>query len=197
MGRRRFNCIAHNDLPSGQPLSCAREKDLNEPALKIEVVSRIEAGEILCSPQRCAEIAYLISIGDGGDPLPEGFENIERKSRLRIADVVTEEGATEEDVRGIIHLAKQLQSQDGVLLVHCEAGISRSTAVALIINACWLGPGFEDEAMRRVIEQRPYALPNPRIVALADRILGLGGRLLQARNDHMLPGDYFDYTDDH
>lgn len=162
--------------------------------LKIEVVGRIEAGEILCSSQRCAEIAYLISIGDANDPLPRGFDNVERKSRLMIADVVTAEGATEEDVRGIIKLAEQLQSQDGVLLVHCEAGVSRSTATALIINAYWLGPGFEDEAMRRLIAQRPYAIPNRRMVALADRILGLDGRLLQACDEHLRSLDYFDDT---
>jgi len=103
--------------------------------------------------------------------------------RLRIADVVTEEGATEEDVRGIIQLAEQLRSESGTLLIHCEAGISRSTATALIIYACWLGRGHEDEAMERVITQRPYAIPNRRMVALADNLLALDGRLLQARDN--------------
>ena len=151
--------------------------------MKIEVLSRLEAGEILCTPDRCAEIMYLVSIGDGEDPLPEGYENAERKVRLRIADVVTEEGATEEDVRGIIQLAEQLRLESGTLLIHCEAGISRSTATALIIYACWLGQGREDEAMERVITQRPYAIPNRRMVALADNLLELDGRLLQARDN--------------
>lgn len=150
--------------------------------IKIKVVSRLEAGEILCTPGRCAEITYLVSIGDASDPLPEGFANAERKLRLLIADVVTEEGATEEDVRRIVELAKQLRSESGTLLIHCEAGVSRSTATALIIYACWLGQGREDEAMQRVIAQRPYAIPNRRMVALADRFLALDGRLLQARD---------------
>ena len=153
--------------------------------IKIEVLSRLEAGELLCTPDRCAEITYLVSIGDGDDPLPEGYENAERKVRLLIADVVTEEGATEEDVRRIIKLAGQLRSETGTLLIHCEAGISRSTATALIMYACWLGQGREDEAMERVVAQRPYAIPNRRMVALADRFLGLDGRLLQARDDHL------------
>jgi hypothetical protein len=75
--------------------------------IKIEVVSRIEAGEILCAPGRCADITFLVSIGDGDDPLPVGYGNVERKLRLRIADVVTEEGATEEDVLRIVQLAGQ------------------------------------------------------------------------------------------
>jgi predicted protein tyrosine phosphatase len=158
--------------------------------IKIEVVSRLEAGEILCTPGRCAEITYLISIGDGDDPLPGGYDNAERKVRWLIADVVTEEGATEEDVRGIIQLAEQLQSDTGTLLIHCEAGISRSTATALIIYACWLGSGCEDEAMQRVGAQRPYAIPNRRMVAIADDLLALDGRLLQARDNWLISADY-------
>ena len=160
------------------------------PEIKIEVLSRLEAGEVLCTPGRCAEITYLVSIGDGDDPLPEGYDNAERKVRLRIADVVTEEGATEEDVRRIIQLAEQLRSESGTLLIHCEAGISRSTATALIIYACWLGPGCEDEAMQRVGAQRPYAIPNRRMVAIADNLLALDGRLLQARDNWLISADW-------
>jgi predicted protein tyrosine phosphatase len=160
--------------------------------IQIEVVSRLEAGEILCTPDRCAEITYLVSIGHGDDPLPEGYDNAGRKVRLLIADVVTEEGATEDDVRGIIQLAEQLRSESGTLLIHCEAGVSRSTATALIIYACWLGPGHEDEAMERVVTQRPYAIPNRRMVAIADNLLALDGRLLQTRDNWVLYPDYSD-----
>ena len=158
--------------------------------IKIEVVSRIEAGKILCTRDRCAEITYLVSIGDGDDPLPEGYDNAGRKVRLLIADVVTEEGATEEDMRGIIQLAEELRSESGTLLIHCEAGVSRSTATALIIYACWLGPGHEDEAMRRVGAQRPFAIPNRRMVSLADDLLALDGRLVQARDNWLISADF-------
>lgn len=154
--------------------------------MKIEVLSRLEAAEILCSPDGCAEISFLVSIGDGDDPLPEGYENAARKLRWLIADVVTEEGATEDDIRRIVNLAEQLRSESGTLLIHCEAGISRSTATALIIYACWLGHGREDEAMQRVIAQRPYSIPNRRMVALADKLLALDGRLLEARDKRSL-----------
>jgi predicted protein tyrosine phosphatase len=150
--------------------------------IKIEVVSRVEAGQILCSPELCAEITYLLSIGHGDDSLPQGFENVDHKLRMLIADVVTEEGATEEDIQRIIELAKHLRSYSGKVLIHCEAGVSRSTAAALIIYACWLGPGREHEAMERVIAQRPYAIPNRRMVKFADSLLQLGGRLVQARD---------------
>jgi predicted protein tyrosine phosphatase len=174
-------------------MSNAQGKTMSVSEIKIEVVSRLEAGQILCSPGRCAEITYLVSIGDPYDPLPEGYENAERKLRLLIADVVTEEGATEEDIRRIIELAEQLRSESGTLLIHCEAGVSRSTATALIIHAYWLGQGREDEAMQRVIAQRPYAIPNRRMVALADKVLALDGRLLLARHNWLVSPDYSDY----
>ena len=150
--------------------------------IEIEVMGRIEAGEILCAPDLCAQITYLLSIGHGDDPLPEGYENVNRKLRLSIADVISEDGATEEDIQRIIDLAEQLKSCRGKVLIHCEAGVSRSTAAALIIYSCWLGPGREEEAMERLIAQRPYAIPNRRMVILADRLLQLGGRLLRARD---------------
>jgi predicted protein tyrosine phosphatase len=155
---------------------------MSSPEITIEVLSRIEAGEILCSPDLCEEITYLVSIGDVNDSLPLGYENVDHKLRLVFADVVTEEGPTEEDVQRIIHLAEQLQSSNGKVLIHCEAGVSRSTAAALIIHACWLGQGREREAMERVISQRPYAIPNRRMVKLADDLLQLGNRLLEARD---------------
>ena len=160
---------------------------MSQCAIKIEVVSRLEAGHILCAPHRCAEITYLVSIGDAYDPLPQGYENAERRLRLLIADVVTEEGATEEDVRRIVQLAEQLRSERGTLLIHCEAGVSRSTATALIMYAYWLGRGREDEAMRRVIAQRPSAIPNRRMVGLADSFLALDGNLLRARDQFLGP----------
>jgi len=144
----------------------------------IEVFSRYEVSDILCSPQRCAEVTYLLSIGDVQDELPFGYDNVSRKMRLLVADVITEFGATEQDVQKIIALARELQSMTGKVLIHCEAGVSRSTAAALIMYACWLGPGREHEAMRRVLAQRPIAIPNPRMVEIADRLLNREGRLV-------------------
>ena len=147
--------------------------------LTIEVASRYEAGDILCSAERCAEVTYLVSIGDVQDELPLGFHNVNRKLRLLVADVVTELGATEQDIQQIITLARDLQSTKGRVLIHCEAGVSRSTAAALIMYACWLGPGREAEAMTRVLAQRPIAIPNRRMVELADRLLDRKGRLVE------------------
>ncbi len=151
------------------------------PDLVIEVASRSEAGDILSSPDRCAEVTCLISIGAPDDELPIGYQNISSKLRLLFGDTLdAETGATEVDVRAIMELAQDLRSANGKVLIHCEAGISRSTAAALILYACWLGAGREDEAMRRVLAQRPLAIPNRRMIELADHLLNRGGRLLEA-----------------
>lgn len=152
---------------------------MGEPEIKIEVASRPEAADILSSPTRCAEVTCLVSIGDLHDQLPAGYDNVPRKLRLLVADVMTEEGATQEDVQQIIRLAESLRLNTGKVLIHCEAGVSRSPAAALIMYACWLGPGHERQAMDRVLTQRPAAIPNRRMVELADGLLALRGRLLE------------------
>ncbi len=149
--------------------------------LVIEVASRSEAGDILSSPERCAEVTCLISIGAPNDELPIGYQNISSKVRLLFGDTLdAESGATEVDVRTLIDLAQSLRSSTGKVLIHCEAGVSRSTAAALILYACWLGAGRECDAMRRVLAQRPIAIPNRRMVELADHLLKRDGRLLEA-----------------
>jgi len=148
--------------------------------LTIEVASRYEAGDILSAPERCSEVMCLVSIGDVQDELPIGYHNINRKLRLLVADVITEFGATDADIQQIISLARELQSTTGRILIHCEAGISRSTAAALIMYSVWLGPGREREAMVRVLAQRPIAIPNRRMVEIADRLLGRNGGLVEA-----------------
>ena len=66
------------------------------------------------------------------------------------------------------------------MVVHCFAGISRSTASAFAI-ACERNPHADELeialAMRRA---SPSAFPNRRIVALADDILGRRGRMVEA-----------------
>ena len=153
---------------------------MNTRGVIIEVMSRPEASYILTSPLRCAEIIYLLSIGDLHDQLPDGYENVQRKLRLLVADVVTEEGATEEDVQRIITLAEHLRLDTGKVLIHCEAGVSRSPAAALIMYTYWLGRGREREAMERVLVQRPISIPNRRMVELADRLLARDGHLVSA-----------------
>ncbi len=66
------------------------------------------------------------------------------------------------------------------LLIHCYAGVSRSTAAAFATLAA-LCPGTgEAELANRLRSASPSATPNARIVALADLALGRAGRMVGA-----------------
>jgi len=70
---------------------------------------------------------------------------------------------------------------NGWFLVHCHAGISRYSAVALTVCAAILGPGKEREAMDYVLQVNPHVRPNLWIVELADEALDRDGKLVEAR----------------
>ncbi len=66
------------------------------------------------------------------------------------------------------------------LVIHCWAGISRSTAAAYI-TACALAPARDENAAADALRlASPSATPNARLVALADELLGRGGRMVRA-----------------
>jgi len=66
------------------------------------------------------------------------------------------------------------------LVMHCFAGISRSTASAFAA-VCALNPQRKEAAIALALRRAsPIATPNIRIVALADRVLGRGGRMVAA-----------------
>jgi len=147
--------------------------------INIEVVGRQEANAILASAYECSKILFLISIGAPEDDLPIGYSNVRNRIRLLFGDTVTaEHGATEADIQCLIDLAEKLRDSTGNILIHCEAGVSRSPAAALILYTCLLGPGSERRSMDLVLRQRPFAIPNRRMVELADRLLGREGRLM-------------------
>jgi predicted protein tyrosine phosphatase len=67
---------------------------------------------------------------------------------------------------------------DGPTLIHCAAGISRSTAAGLILLALRTGPGREEQAYEHLFRVRPRAVPNRRMVWMADHLLGRNGALV-------------------
>ena len=66
------------------------------------------------------------------------------------------------------------------MVVHCYAGISRSTAGAFV-SACALNPQRDEATIAWSIRRAsPTAMPNRRLVSLADRLLSRQGRMLAA-----------------
>jgi predicted protein tyrosine phosphatase len=90
----------------------------------------------------------------------------------------------------ILQLLNFVRSWDrkAPLVVHCYAGISRSTASAFTA-VCALNPLRDESSIARQIRAvSPIAAPNRRIVMLADKALGREGRMLRAL-DEMGPGN--------
>jgi predicted protein tyrosine phosphatase len=70
--------------------------------------------------------------------------------------------------------------RDAPMVIHCYAGISRSTASAFAA-ACLLNPHRDELSIAQQIrEASPSAFPNRLIVSLADEALGRQGRMLRA-----------------
>ena len=66
------------------------------------------------------------------------------------------------------------------IVVHCFAGISRSTAAAFSVF-CAARPDLDEaEIALRLRQRSPEATPNARLVAIADEILGRSGRMVRA-----------------
>jgi Predicted protein tyrosine phosphatase len=106
------------------------------------------------------------------DHLVLQFEDVDEDLRPGVAC------ATPEQVREAIAFGRRHLS--GRLLVHCWAGIARSSALALAIIADRLGAGREDEAVATLRGLCPFAAPNLHVLGLADAELRRGGRLVDA-----------------
>jgi predicted protein tyrosine phosphatase len=148
----------------------------------VVVADRTEAGEILCSPRRCADFSYLVSIGGPSEREPAGVRNITNRIRLVFEDSLSEAGGgpSSEDIERLLRFARRVDLSQGKLLVHCQAGISRSSAAAMIVLATVLGSGREVEAVETVRRDHPHVNPNRRMIELADGLLNAGGRLVAA-----------------
>ncbi len=144
------------------------------------IASRPQAERLLLSSSRGPAIRHVISIGAPGDPAPAGIELCRTGIRLEFFDDTGELGPQSDHVGNIIDFAQRIRHAGGTLLVHCEAGISRSSAAALTVFATWLGAGEEREAVDKTYAAQPHAWPNSQLVELADRLLNRNGALIAA-----------------
>ncbi|MBO9709486.1 MAG: hypothetical protein J7521_14870 [Caulobacter sp.] len=103
--------------------------------------------------------------------------------RLAFHDIIEpRDGLVAPDAALIIRLLDFAEGWDTArpMLVHCWAGVSRSTAAAFIV-ACRRAPvGAEAEIAQALRAAAPYATPNALMVALADAVLGRNGRMSAA-----------------
>jgi predicted protein tyrosine phosphatase len=70
--------------------------------------------------------------------------------------------------------------RESALVIHCYAGVSRSSAAAFVA-ACALSPESDERVIALALRgASPTATPNIRIVAIADQLLARGGRMVTA-----------------
>lgn len=127
---------------------------------------------------------HVLSILDPEEPDPDAFVGYPAHERvtLRFHDIIEPiDGMVApqpEHVAAVLRLGREL-GPDGLatLLIHCHAGVSRSTAAAAMLLA-QAHPDVDEASLFRHIEQaRPQAWPNSRMMRFADEQLGRGGRL--------------------
>lgn len=110
----------------------------------------------------------------------------ERHLHISVSDIVEHlDGHVAPDVAHVQTLLDFVRAWDRAhpMLIHCYAGVSRSTAAAYV-TACALRRDYcEFETAQKLRALSPTATPNARIVAIADDLLGRGGRMITAINE--------------
>jgi predicted protein tyrosine phosphatase len=131
-------------------------------------------------------VTHVLSILDPGMPEPTAFAAWPAHARLalRFDDVIeTEPGFVAPDaghVAEVLAFGESLAAmREGHLLVHCYAGVSRSSASMYLLLAQARPDAAPAELLAEVARIRPQIWPNLRIVELGDTALGRGGALLE------------------
>lgn len=145
------------------------------------IVSPLSWVEMVARTRRPSHVITLLD-PDHEVPTPNGVAPA-RHLTLGCWDVPDESrGLAPPDetvVRQVIDFGREWTGDDPIL-IHCWAGVSRSTASAFTL-ACERNPGIPEIDLARDLRARSaVASPNLRIVALADDLLGRGGRMVDA-----------------
>lgn len=147
----------------------------------------------LCSFQDAA-VTHVLSILDPTYPEPTDFAAYGPHQRLtlRFDDIIDPAAGMllpeRRHVEELLEFGKGLTAPDGDplghLLVHCHAGVSRSTASMATLLAEARPDADEDWIFAHIRQIRPQAWPNSRMIAMADELLGRSGRLTGALRRH-------------
>jgi predicted protein tyrosine phosphatase len=131
------------------------------------------------------DATHVLSLLDPGTPAPTAFSSYDPHVRATLyfhdaiepaPDIVLPEMS---DVETILAFARDAGDARH-LLIHCHLGVSRSTAAMLMVLAQASPNDPEDALADRLLEIRPQAWPNSRMIGFADALLGRDGRLTDA-----------------
>ena len=128
-------------------------------------------------------VTHVLSILDPDWPDPAAFSAFDRRRRttLRFHDAIEPAPGVvlpqKPHVEEILAFGRDVRDDVAHLLIHCHAGVSRSTAAMAMILAQAFPHEKEDAIVDRLIEIRPQSWPNSLMIAFADELLGRDGRL--------------------
>jgi predicted protein tyrosine phosphatase len=141
-----------------------------------------------------AAVTHVLSILDPNHPEPTDFAAYgpHKRLTLRFDDIIEPTPGFALPERHHIEvllefgkgLAAAIDDPLNHLLVHCHAGISRSTASMAILLAEARPETEEDWIFAHIREIRAQAWPNSRMIGMADELLGRGGKLTAALRRH-------------
>ncbi len=126
--------------------------------------------------------SHMLTLMDEHVETPTAIQP-ERHHRIQVNDIVEPaEGAiapSASHIEGLLTFSKTW-TREAPFLVHCWAGISRSTAAAYILLCDIRGQGHEAAIARELRALAPHAQPNRLMVRHADQLLGREGRMIAA-----------------
>jgi predicted protein tyrosine phosphatase len=140
---------------------------------------------------RASSVTHVLSILDPAWPEPEAFFAYDphHRTTLHFHDVIEPLAGMQlprkEHVADILAFGLAFQREhggraDAHLLIHCHAGISRSTAAMASLLLQAHPDETEDRIFERLTAIRPQAWPNSLMIGFADEILGREGRFTAA-----------------
>lgn len=138
--------------------------------------------------EHCAAgVTHVLSILDPEFDDPPAFAAFPPHNRLalRFHDVIEPRpdslAPQRADVERLLAFGRELVgASDPHLLIHCHAGVSRSTASAALILAQAWPDRPAGAALDAVAAIRPRAWPNLRILEFGDALLGRNGEIVAA-----------------
>lgn len=144
-------------------------------------VSPLSAVDTVIEAHRPARVVSLLNPHEMIDT-PAGISP-EHHLRLGMADIATPSPGLQPPAKQ--HVEQLLSfvhawNGNGSMLVHCWAGVSRSTAAAFI-TLCALNEGASEAGLASYLRaQASHASPNRLLVAHADALLKRDGRMIDA-----------------
>jgi predicted protein tyrosine phosphatase len=148
------------------------------PTLLVCPVSKLQA------TVASAGARSVVTLMNAGTPVQRPSEiDADRHIFIPVSDIIEpSEGHVLPDrchVEALLGFAARWDRREP-LVVHCYAGVSRSTAAAFAI-VCALSPKrYEQDVAAALRAASPTATPNARLIAVADQLLCRNGRMVAA-----------------